>query len=78
MVGPSPAGRPWTRDEEARLIELLGSGMKARGIARKLKRSTGAVYARINFLKSARSTARSLPSERAAFFHAHASSNTYA
>jgi hypothetical protein len=72
VVGPLPAGRPWTRDEEQQLLELLESDVKASAIARKLKRSTGAVYARIRALKTA-SPARSLPSERLAFFHAQSS-----
>jgi hypothetical protein len=70
MTGPRPAGRPWTAAEEARLSELLASGMKVGFIARKLKRSPGVIYARIN---SVRKTPRdmafathrlSLPSER--------------
>jgi hypothetical protein len=53
--------------------------MKAPAIARKLKRSTGAVYARINSLKRARSTfVTDGTSEQAAFFHAQPSSNTAA
>ena len=51
MVGPLPAGRKWTSDEERQLLEMLASGIKAPVIARRLKRSTGAVYARINELK---------------------------
>jgi len=64
MVGPLPAGRKWTGDEEKQLIELLASGVKGPAIARRLKRSTGAVYARINELK--RASSKSLPSERLA------------
>jgi hypothetical protein len=69
MTGPHPAGRPWTRTEEAELRELIASKVKVGQIAKKLKRSPGAIYARINSLKklprdlpfSAQS--RSLPSE---------------
>ena len=70
MVGPLPASRPWTKDEEKQLLELLLSGIKAPAIARKLKRSTGAIYARTNSLKKKPLLANSLPSERALFFHA--------
>ena len=51
MTGPRPAGRPWTPAEEAQLRELIISGVKVGLIAKKLKRSPGAVYARINSLK---------------------------
>ena len=69
MTGPRPAGRPWTPAEEARLRELIISRVKVGLIAKKLKRSPGAVYARINSLKKPpRGSAfgrqpRSLPSE---------------
>jgi hypothetical protein len=74
MTGPHPAGRPWTRAEEAELRELIASKVKVGQIAKKLKRSPGAIYARINSLKklprdlpfSAQS--RSLPSERLAAY----------
>ena len=72
MTGPRPAGRPWTRAEVAQLRRLIASGAKAGLIARKLKRSPGAVYSRINsFKKMPRDltfdTKRlSLPSERLA------------
>lgn len=74
MVGPLPAGRRWTEEEERRLIELLRSGMKAAAIARRLKRSPGAVYARINALKKVSAPAASLPTERLAFFRSDVSS----
>jgi hypothetical protein len=51
MTGPRPAGRPWTSAEEAQLRELIISRVKVGLIAKKLKRSPGAVYARINSLK---------------------------
>ena len=44
--------------------------MKAPAIARQLKRSPGAVYARINALKKVSAPAASLPTERLAFFRA--------
>jgi len=75
MVGPLPAGRPWTVEEEAQLVVLVRSGMKAPAIARQLKRSAGAVHARINRLKlkGVSFPSISLPSERLAFFRAHVS-----
>ena len=69
MSGPRPAGRSWTPVEELQLRALLVSGFKAATIARKLNRSTGAIYARISSFKKTPSAARSLPSERAAFYH---------
>ena len=72
MTGPRPAGRPWTPAEEAQLRELILSRVKVGLIAKKLNRSPGAVYARINsFKKPPRDIAfgrqpRSLPSERLA------------
>ena len=79
MTGPRPAGRPWTAAEEARLSELLASGMKVGFIARKLKRSPGAIYARINAVrKTPRDLAArrlSLPSERLVRAQAAAESN---
>ena len=72
MTGPRPAGRPWTAAEEAQLRELIISRVKVGLIAKKLNRSPGAVYARINSLKKPpRDLAfgrqpRSLPSERLA------------
>ena len=77
MTGPRPAGRPWTRAEVAQLHEMITAGAKVGLIARKLKRSPGAIYARISASKK---TPRdltldakrvSLPSERLAFIHAN-------
>ena len=77
MTGPRPAGRPWTRAEIALMHELIASGAKVSLIARKLKRSPGAIYARISASKK---TPRdltldakrvSLPSERLAFIRAN-------
>jgi len=78
MTGPRPAGRPWTQAEVAQLRELIASGVKVGLIARKLKRSPGAIYSRISsFEKTPRELTldakrRSLPSERLAFAHASA------
>jgi hypothetical protein len=74
MVGPRPAGRPWTPAEEVQLRSLVASKIKVDLIARKLKRSPGAVYARINSFKKLpgdlafSAQARSLPSERLAAY----------
>jgi hypothetical protein len=74
MTGPRPAGHPWTLAEEAELRELIATKVKVVQIAKKLKRSSGAIYARINSIKrpsrellfSAQS--RSLPSGRLAMY----------
>jgi hypothetical protein len=77
MTGPRPAGRPWTRAEVAQLRELIAAGVKVVLIARKLKRSPGAIYSRINsFKKTPRDLTfdakrLSLPSELLAFAHAN-------
>jgi hypothetical protein len=44
MTGPQPAGRRWTPAEERQLRELVLSKVKVRLIAKKLKRSPGAIY----------------------------------
>ena len=75
MTGPPPAGRPWTQAEEAQLHELIESGVEVGLIARKLKRSPAAIYARINSFnktprdKTFKATGPSLPSERLAVAH---------
>jgi hypothetical protein len=79
MTGRQPAGRRWTGAEERQLRELIVSKVKVGLIAKKLKRSPGAIYARINSLeKMPRQSAfdeqpRSLPSERLA--HARTSAS---
>lgn len=81
MTGPRPAGRPWTQAEVAQLHELIASGAKVGLIARKLKRSPGAIYSRISsFKKTPRDLSfgmprSSLPSERLAIAHANAQSS---
>ena len=77
MTGLRPVGRPWTEAEVARLHELISSGVKVESIARKLKRSPGAIYTHISSLKKPRDLSfvarRSfLPSERLAIAHANA------
>jgi hypothetical protein len=51
MTGPRPAGRPWTLTEDAQLRELVVSRVQVGLIAKKLKRSPGAIYARTNSFK---------------------------
>ena len=51
MTGPQPASRPWTQAEEAQLRQLIISKVKVGLIAKKLKRSPGAIYARMNSIK---------------------------
>ena len=72
MTGPRPAGRLWTPSEEAQLLQLVISRVKVGVIAKKLNRSPGAIYARINSLKKSSCDGfgrrpRSLPSERLAY-----------
>ena len=77
MTGPRPAGRPWTRAEVAQLHEMIAAGAKVGLIARKLKRSPGAIYARISASKKTPhhltldAKRVLLPSERLAFTHAN-------
>jgi hypothetical protein len=77
MTGPRPAGRPWTRAEVAQLHEMIAAGAKVALIARKLKRSPGAIYARISASKKTPHDLTLdakrvlLPSERLAFTHAN-------
>jgi DNA-binding NarL/FixJ family response regulator len=47
MTGPRPAGRRWTALEEIQLKEMLAAGMTGQEIARKLKRTTQAIYSRL-------------------------------
>jgi DNA-binding NarL/FixJ family response regulator len=71
MVGPIPAGRKWTSAEENQLLDLVAAGVKAPAIARRLGRSVGATYARINGLKKSLGRV-SRPSERLVAAHASA------
>jgi hypothetical protein len=73
MVGPLPAGRKWTSDEEKQLVDLLVVGATAPAIAHRLKHSTGAIYARINSPKKTSPRKASLPSERLIAAHGFAS-----
>jgi hypothetical protein len=77
MTGPRPAGRPWTKADVTQLHELIAAGVKVNLIARKLKRTPGAIHFRISSLKRTPrdltfvAKRRSLPSERLAFTHAN-------
>ena len=51
MTGPRPAGRRWTREADDQLRAMLEAGAKAPEIARKLKRTSMAVYARARVKK---------------------------
>ena len=48
MTGPRPAGRPWTKEDDDR---LLSSGMEAALLAVKLRRTVGAIHSRANWLR---------------------------
>jgi hypothetical protein len=50
MTGPRPAGLPWTPEDDRLLKELLNSGASTALIARKLKRTVGAIQTRKNIL----------------------------
>jgi hypothetical protein len=77
MTGPRPAGRPWTKADVTQLHELIAAGVTVDLIARKLKRTPGAIHSRISSLKKKPrdltfgAKRLSLPSERLAFTHAN-------
>lgn len=48
--------RPWTAEDDRHLLELRASGRSSRSIAIKLRRSPGAVDARLNVLRKRTST----------------------
>ena len=56
MTGPRPAGRPWTRADDDELRAMLGSGMKVAAIARKMKRTVGAIRTRKSHFKKSLET----------------------
>ena len=60
MTGPRPAGRPWTQLDDKQLIEMLVSGMKRPAIAKKLKRTDGAIHSRVHTLRKKCSSRPSL------------------
>ena len=52
MTGPRSNGRPWTPAEDAQLLALLNAKMDRLSIARKLKRTEGAVSTRLCILRA--------------------------
>jgi DNA-binding NarL/FixJ family response regulator len=61
MTGPRPAGRRWTAVEEIQLQEMLAAGMTGQEIARKLKRTTQAIYSQSQRHYRKRKPSSSLP-----------------
>jgi hypothetical protein len=53
MVGPRPAGAPWTPDDDRKLAAMIAAGDDKTIIARKLKRPVTAIKARLAKLPSA-------------------------
>jgi DNA invertase Pin-like site-specific DNA recombinase len=51
MTGPRPAGRPWTPADDDQLRAMLKAGTKVNAIAKKLKRTVGAIYSRSNKIR---------------------------
>jgi hypothetical protein len=52
MIGPRPAGRPWTAADDRKLQQLLKSGMNTALIARAMNRTVGAIQSRKSTLKA--------------------------
>jgi DNA-binding NarL/FixJ family response regulator len=50
MTGPRPAAPRWTERDEKELLEMLNAGMTAVEISRRLKRTPGAIYSRVQRL----------------------------
>jgi hypothetical protein len=61
MAGPRPVGRTWTREEENELRNMRAVGKTATEIARKLKRTPGAVYARFKLVSETAGATREEP-----------------
>ncbi len=45
--GPPKAGRTWTKDEEARMLQQFDAKVDVKVIAQELNRTTGAIWARL-------------------------------
>ena len=45
--GPPKAGRPWTKDEEARMLQQFDAKVDVAAIAQELNRTSGAIWARL-------------------------------
>lgn len=51
MTGPRPAGDPWTADDDQKLLTMIEAKTPVAVIARKLKRTVGAVQSRRSKLR---------------------------
>jgi hypothetical protein len=51
MVGPRPAGPPWTPEDDRRLMAMVEAGVDKAMIARKLKRTVAAIISRLAKLR---------------------------
>ena len=51
MTGPRPAGEPWTPDDDGKLLAMIEAKAHVATIARKLKRTIGAVQSRRSKLR---------------------------
>jgi hypothetical protein len=45
--GPPKAGRPWTKDEETRMLQQFDAKVDVTAIAQELNRTPGAIWARL-------------------------------
>lgn len=45
--GPPNAGRPWTKDEEDKMLQQFDAKVDVAAIAQELNRTTGAIWARL-------------------------------
>lgn len=45
--GPPNAGRPWTKDEETRMLQQFDAKVDVKLIAQELNRTTGAIWSRL-------------------------------
>jgi hypothetical protein len=45
--GPPKAGRPWTKEEEQRMLQQFDAKVDVAAIAQELNRTTGAIWARL-------------------------------
>jgi hypothetical protein len=45
--GPPKAGRPWTKDEEQRMLQQFDAKVDVAAIAQELNRTSGAIWARL-------------------------------
>jgi hypothetical protein len=69
MVGPRPAGSPWTPEDDRRLMAMVEAGVDKAMVARKLKRTVAAIISRLGKLRQLQrrkyaSMSRSLDAEK--------------